>query len=97
MAQLNNSSAGVLRLRTSLNQSIEKLKRTKASSDRLVEEIHQTWADHQYDSFKKDYNEGTGVVMMLFKKMEEFDKLLQGLQAKLKNYEDLKVKSTFRK
>lgn len=96
MAQLENSSKGVFQLRNSLNQSIETLKKIKQHADKLVEEIHQTWADHQYDAFKKEFDEGTKTVNILFAKMAEFDKNLLTLQNKLKQYEELKQKSAFR-
>ena len=83
MAQLENSSAGVFKLRTGLNQSIEGLKKTASLSVKLVTDIHQTWRDDQYDSFNKDFVEGINIVTMLFKKMEEFDKNLSNLQTKL--------------
>ena len=96
MAQLENSSKGVSQLRNSLNQSIETLKKIKQHADKLVEEIHRTWADHQYDAFKKEFDEGTKTVNILFAKMAEFDKNLLTLQNKLKQYEELKQKSAFR-
>ncbi len=96
MAQLENSSKGVIRLRNSLNQSIETLKKTKQHADKLVEEIHKTWADHQYVAFKKDFDDGTKTVNQLFEKMAEFDKNLLTLQNHLKHYEELKLKSAFR-
>jgi len=97
MAQIDNSSAGVLKLRNSLNQSIGNLKQTYQQSGKLVVDIHSTWSDHQYEAFKEDFDKGTETVILLFKKMEEFDKKLLDLQAKLKHYEDLKLKSAFRR
>lgn len=96
MAQLENSSSGVFKLRTSLNESIKSLKKTAALSEKLVTDIQQTWRDHQYKTFKNDFNDGIKVVSMLFNKMEEFDTKLSDLQMKLKHYEEMKQKGAFR-
>ena len=97
MAQIENSSAGVYKLRTALNSQIERLKQTKLSVDKQVVDIHGTWADHQYDIFKSNFDEGTKEVDKLFKCMEEFDKKLTILQEKLAYYEKLKQKNVYSK
>lgn len=97
MAQIENSSAGVLKLRNSLNESIKKLKETQKKANQCVDDAKSYWDDHNYAAFKKDFVEGVGVVTMLYKKMEEFDKKLSDLQLKLTQYEGQKVKSGFKK
>lgn len=96
MAQLENSSAGVFKLRNSLNKDIEKLKDTQMKASKCVDDCHSFWQDHQYDAFKIEYDEGITKVALLYKSMEEFDKKLQELQTALKKYEDLKIKPVFK-
>jgi hypothetical protein len=89
MAKIENSSQGMKVLRENLNVNLDTLLRETKKSAQLVDDVKSAWSDHQYDTFKTNFNNGLGVIQKLLEKMGIYDESLLDLQEKLKVYENI--------
>ena len=85
--QIKNDLDSVIRFRNELTVLTEDLEDSRSKVGRDVEELNETWNDHEFQKFHSRYEEDDTFIKQLIENINEFnDGYLYNMQRALEDY-----------